>query len=396
MRVGFDGGCLANRRGFGRFARSLLDALGRAEPDQQFVVLVDEPSRDSVEVPGRFETVAVPVREAPSRAASADGRRRVPDLLAFGRAAAGAGLDAMVFPTSYSFFPVWNVGRVVVTIFDALPLIYPELVFPSRRGKLFWTVKERLAVRSADLILTTSDASRRDLLEHYRLPADRVGLIGAAPDQAFRPTAPGPSSDSALARYGLRPGERYFLYVGGLSPHKNLPRLITAFARSAPSDVRLAIVGDFGDVFHTHVPELRAEAVRLGVTDRIIFTGFVPDADLVFLYGRAIALAQPSLLEGFGLPPVEAMACGTPVLASSAGSLPEVVGDAGLFFSPTDPDGIAGAFATVLGDPATRDRLSDRALQRSRAFTWDAVARQMLRHLQELGPARSPSRPEAA
>jgi glycosyltransferase involved in cell wall biosynthesis len=396
MRVGFDGGCLANRRGFGRFARSLLEALGRAKPDQQFVVFVDEPSRDAIEVPDRFETVAVPVREAPSRAASADGRRRVPDLLAFGRAAAGAGLDAMVFPTSYSFFPVWNVGRVVVTIFDALPLIYPELVFPSRRGRLFWSIKERFAVRSADLILSTSNASRRDLLERYRLPADRVGLIGAAPDPLFRPTAPSPASDAALMRYGILPGERFLLYVGGLSPHKNLPRLITAFAQSAPSDVRLAIVGDFGDVFHTHVPELRAEVERLGVTDRIVFTGFVPDPDLVFLYGRAIALAQPSLLEGFGLPPVEAMACGTPVVASSAGSLPEVVGDAGLFFSPTDLDGIAGSIARVTGDPAMRGLLSERALRRSRAFTWDAVALQLLGHLQDLVDAGSPSRPEAA
>jgi glycosyltransferase involved in cell wall biosynthesis len=197
-------------------------------------------------------------------------------------------------------------------------------------------------------------------------------------------------------RYGILPGERFLLYVGGLSPHKNLPRLITAFAQSAPSDVRLAIVGDFGDVFHTHVPELRAEVERLGVTDRIVFTGFVPDPDLVFLYGRAIALAQPSLLEGFGLPPVEAMACGTPVVASSAGSLPEVVGDAGLFFSPTDLDGIAGSIARVTGDPAMRGLLSERALRRSRAFTWDAVALQLLGHLQDLVDAGSPSRPEAA
>lgn len=396
MRVGFDGGCLSNRRGFGRFARSLLAALGGVESGHDLVVLVDEPSLATVRIPGRFETLAVPVREAPSRAASAEGRRRVPDLLAFGRAAAGAGLDAMVFPSSYSFFPVWDVGRVVVTIFDALPLTYPELVFPSRRGRLFWTLKERMAVRSADRILTTSDASRRDLVAHYRLPDDRIGLIGAAPDPTFRPTDPGPESDAALSRSGLKPGERFLLYVGGLSPHKNLPRLIGAFARSAPEDVRLAIVGDFGDVFHTHVPELRSEADRHGVADRILFTGFVPDPDLVFLYGRSVALVQPSLLEGFGLPPVEAMACGTPVLSSSAGSLPEVVGDAGLFFDPKDLGGMAGAIASVLRDPDARGRLADRALRRSAAFTWDRVARQLIGHLDVLSPAGPSSRPEAA
>ncbi|MEW4569948.1 glycosyltransferase family 1 protein [Tautonia sp. JC769] len=385
MRIGLDGGCLSNRRGFGRFARSLLEALGRVAGDREFVVFVDRPSLGRVEVPAGFATVAVPVREAPSQAASAEGRRRVPDLLAFSRAAAGAKLDAMVFPSSYSFFPVWDVGRVVVTIFDALPLIYPDLVFPNRRGRLFWTIKERVAVRSAALILTTSEVSRRDLMTHYRLAADRVGLIGAAPDPVFRPTEAGPDSDEALRRYGLRAGERFLLYVGGLSPHKNLVRLMRAFARSAPGGVRLAIVGDFGDVFHTHAPELRAEAERLGVSDRVVFTGFVPDAELVYLYGRAEALVQPSLLEGFGLPPVEAMACGTPVLASTAGSLPEVVGEAGLFFDPTDPDAMAGAMAALLGDRATRNRLAEEALRRSARFTWDLAARQLIDHLDGLG-----------
>ncbi|WP_152049602.1 glycosyltransferase family 4 protein [Tautonia marina] len=386
MRVGIDGGCLSNRRGFGRFSRSLLGALGRVAHDREFVVFVDQPSLDRVEVPAGFETVAVPVREAPSQAASAEGRRRVADLLAFSRATSGANLDAMVFPSSYSFFPVWNVGRVIVTIFDALPLIYPDLVFPNRRGRLFWTVKERVAVRSADRILTTSEVSRRDLMAHYRLPGDRVGLIGAAPDPVFRPSAPGPASDEAMRRYGLRPEERFLIYVGGLSPHKNLTRLMQAFARSAPSGVRLAIVGDFGDVFHTHAPELRAETERLGLSHQIVFTGFVPDEDLVHLYGRAEALVQPSLLEGFGLPPVEAMACGTPVLASTAGSLPEVVGEAGLFFDPTDLDAMAGAMAEVLGDRGTRARLAEAALRRSARFTWDAAARQLLEHLDGLGP----------
>lgn len=384
MRVGIDGGCLSNRRGFGRFARSLLEALGRVSAGREFVVFVDQPSCDDVKIPDGFERVLVPVKEAPSRAASAEGRRSLGDLLAFSRAAAGAGLDAMLFPTSYSFFPTWNVGKVVVTIFDALPLIYPGLVFPSRRGRFFWTVKERLAVRSADLVLTTSVASKRDLMAHYRLASRRVGLIGAAPDPIFRPTGPGPASDAVLARHGLGPGGRFLLYVGGLSPHKNITRMIAAFARSAPADARLVIVGDFGDVFHTHAPELRAEVERLGQTDRIVFTGFVPDADLVYLYGRAEALMQPSLLEGFGLPPVEAMACGTPVLASSAGSLPEVIGEAGLFFDPTDLDAMAGAIATILGDRATRDRLADRAWRRSAGFTWEGAARQLLGHLDSL------------
>src|SRR5262249_29391329 len=147
------------------------------------------------------------------------------------------------------------------------------------------------------------------------------------------------------------PGLRFVLYVGGLSPHKNLVRLIEAFAQAAESGVRLVLVGDMGDVFHTHVPELRAAVARCRLGDQVHFTGFVPDDDLAYLYNCAEALVQPSLWEGFGLPPVEAMACGTAVVSSTAGSLPEVLGEAGLYFDPTDVAAIAAALRRILSDP---------------------------------------------
>ena len=127
-------------------------------------------------------------------------------------------------------------------------------------------------------------------------------MITEGPDAAFGPEDAGPASDAVLRRYGIEPGSRYLLYVGGLSPHKNLPRLIEAFALGATPEARLILVGDLGDVFHTHVPALREAVERFGLGDRAHFTGFVPDADLAHLYRRAYALAQPSLMEGFGLP----------------------------------------------------------------------------------------------
>jgi glycosyltransferase involved in cell wall biosynthesis len=186
------------------------------------------------------------------------------------------------------------------------------------------------------------------------------------------------------------------LYVGGLSPHKNLPRLVEAFARASGDDVRLVLTGDVHDVFHTCVPAIRATIDGHGLGDRVLLTGFVPDEDLVFLYGRAYALMQPSLLEGFGLPAVEAMACGTPVIASWAGSLPEVIGGAGAFFDPTDVDSIAAAIRELLADPDRRDQLAIRALRRSARFTWDAAARGLLDCFDELdpaGPAHGPGTP---
>jgi glycosyltransferase involved in cell wall biosynthesis len=391
MKIGIDGGCLANRRGFGRFARQVLGALAEAPSAHEFVVFVDRPSLATVAVPSRFETVAVEVREAPSRAASASGRRSPRDMLAMGRAAARSRLDLMFFPASYSFFPVWSVGRTVVTLHDTMALAHPELIFPNRLGRLAWWLKEQAAVRWADRIVTVSNTARRDILAWFRLPPERVRVAPEGPSECFGPRPSGAGSDAVLRRHRIDPARRFLLYVGGLSPHKNLPRLLEAFAKSAPSDVDLVLVGDLGDVFHTHVPALREAVARLGLDARVNFTGFVPDEDLADIYNRAYALVQPSLAEGFGLPPVEAMACGTPVLASRAGSLPEVVGDAGRFFEPTDVDAIASALGSLLNDPEARDRLAARARQRAALYTWDAAASALLEVFDELAADRKPS-----
>lgn len=393
MRIGIDGGCLANRRGFGRFARQTLNALAEAGGAHEFVVFVDRPSAEAVTLPEGFRRVVVEVGAAPSIAASSTGRRSLADLFAMGRAVSRARLDLIYFPATYSFFPVWGVERVVVTMHDTLALARPELVFPTRAGRFAWALKEHAAVWLADRILTVSESARRDLLAWFHLPGDRVRVVGEGPDAVFAPRPEGPESDRALQRRGLVAGSRFFLYVGGLSPHKNLPRLIEAFARSGLVDdgYRLVLVGDVGDVFHTHVPELRAAVESLGLGDRVVFTGFVPDDDLVYLYNRAEALVQPSLMEGFGLPPVEAMACGAAVVSSNAGSLPEVVGEAGVYFDPTRVDEIASALRSVADQPWLRLELKEKARLRAGRYTWPSAARAMLDCFEELDPVRRPS-----
>jgi glycosyltransferase involved in cell wall biosynthesis len=378
MRIGIDGSCLSNRRGFGRFARRLLEALARQSTSHRFTVFVDRPSTPAVEIPGGFDRVVVDVSEAPSRAASAQGRRRWRDMLAMGLAVARSGVDVMYFPASYSFFPVWNAGKLVVTMHDTLPLTHPELVFPNRRGQLAWRLKEAAAARWADRIVTVSESSRRAIAAWSGLPPERVHVISEGPDPVFQPRAEDPRAVAVLRRLAVPPDARFLLAVGGLSPHKNLLRLVEAFAHSAPADVNLVLVGDLHDVFHTHVPQIRAAIETHRLQDRVIMTGFVSDDDLVFLYSRAYALVFPSLLEGFGLPAVEAMACGTPVISSNAGSLPEVVGDAGIYFDPTDVGSIAAALGSFLKDPEGRDELARLARARSLLFSWDNSARALL------------------
>lgn len=385
MRIGFDGGCLANRRGFGRFARLLLSALAEQREEHEIVVVIDGPSASTVELPEGVETLVVDIREAPSAAASARGRRRFRDMLAMGRAVARARFDLMYFPATYTFYPVWRVPRLVVTMHDTLPLEHPELVFPTRRGRAAWMLKETVAARMADRIVTVSETSKQFLKDRFRLEEDRLHVVGEGPATVFRPLADAPEADGVLKRYGLSPDSAYLLYVGGLSPHKNLPRLIEGFAKSAPVEASLVLVGDLKDVFHTHVPEIQRTITREGLDGRVILTGFVPDDDLVYLYSRAYALALPSLLEGFGLPAVEAMACGVPVAASRAGSLPEVVGDAGLLFDPLEVDSIAEALGRLFADRSERDRLAAMALKRAADFSWERSARSLLDCFEALG-----------
>jgi glycosyltransferase involved in cell wall biosynthesis len=387
MRIGYDGTCLSNRRGFGRFSRLLLEALAKCAPaDHQIVVIIDRPSASVVALPDGVDRIVVELGEAPSAAASARGRRRLGDMLAMGRAVARAGLDLMYFPATYTFFPVWNVPRLVVTMHDTLALAHPELVFPTVRGRLAWLLKEHVAARMSDRIVTVSETSRRDLAAWFHLPADKLRVVTEGPDPTFCPGPRSAESDRVLAKHNVPPCSKFLLYVGGLSPHKNLPRFVEAFAHVAKHDVNLflVIVGDFGDVFHTHVPEIKSAIEQGGVEDRVVLPGFVPDPELVHLYRRAYALVQPSLMEGFGLPPVEAMACGTPVVSSQAGSLPEVVGDAGLFFDPTDIASIATVLRRLIAYPRLRDALADRALARASLFTWDRAADALLDCFNEL------------
>ncbi|WP_165073922.1 glycosyltransferase family 4 protein [Paludisphaera rhizosphaerae] len=390
MRIGYDGTCLANRRGFGRFARRLLSAfVPRAtEAGHEVVVVIDAPSAASVEIPIGASPLVVDVRKAPSAAASADGRRGLLDMLAMGRAVSRAKLDLMYFPATYSFYPVWGVPRVVVTMHDTLTMEHPELVFPNRRGRLAWQLKEFVAIRSADRIATVSETSKRFLMNRLPLPEDRFRVVSEAADPIFRPIDDPSTTAAALERYGIPRQGRFLLYVGGLSPHKNLVRLVEAFAVAAPDDVSLVLTGDFKDVFHTHVPEIRRAIAAAGVERRVILTGYVPDEDLAALYSRAYALVFPSLLEGFGLPAVEAMACGAPVVASRAGSLPEVVGDAGLFFAPLSVADISRALRTILDDPALRDGLAVAALRRASTFDWDRSAVDLLACIEEFVPRR--------
>lgn len=394
MRIGIDASCWSNRRGFGRFTRELLTAIAALDTGDEFVLFVDRQTADRARLPDGWRVVTADTSAAPTQAAAADGRRSVGDLWRMRRIAAATPVDVIFFPAVYSYFPVGGDTPCVVTLHDVIAETLPHLVFQTRRSRLLWNIKCRLAVHRADRVMTVSQASKRGIMQYYGLAPDQVSVVTESASDAFFPVADDdPAHHAALGRYGLSPRARFLLYVGGISPHKNLDTLIGAFARlDMPVDadpLLLVLVGDYaGDVFRTCHGDLVARAERYGVADRVRFAGYVPDDDLRHLYAAAQAFVFPSYLEGFGLPAVEAMRCGAPVIVSDRGSLPEVVGEAGVLFDPHDAASLSDKVRQVVTDENYQKSLRVKSLDRGRDFSWAESARQTMELMRDVGGGR--------
>lgn len=241
---------------------------------------------------------------------------------------------------------------------------------------LFQTGLMHLVFRNADKIITVSNYSKEDIRRVFAVPESKIEIVYGAASDIFHPTSNVEELTLARSRYGL--SERFIMYVGLWRFHKNLHGLIRAFAGLMRSDefrdVRLAVVGK-EDPLEEQIPRL---IDQLGLDSHVIFTGYVTDRDLVLLYNLATVVVVPGLHEGFGLPAVEAMACGTPVIASSSTVLPEIVGDAGVLVDPSSEDSMIQSLVSVLSSTDMRVRLRFAGLQRSRAFSWDRAAHQTL------------------
>lgn len=391
LRVGFDGGCLVNRRGFGRFARGILGGLVATNPGHSLEIFADAATVARMDVPPGVSLRAVPSRRMAAEAASASGNRSVAEIGRMMRAVRAARYDVVYFPSSMTFVPLPGVRNLIVTMHDTLAVDRPDLVFPTRAGRWFWWLKEQAARWSATRLTTVSETSRRDLARFFRIDESRIGLLTEGVDPVFyRQNRGSPSFEEVAARCKLPSDRPLWTYVGGLSPHKNLIRLIEAFAGLPDSIGDLVLVGDFADTFHTHIPELRAKVAESGRADRIHLPGFVPDEDLAVLYGNSRAVVLPSLWEGFGLPAAEAMACGTPVLHSTAGSLPEIVGDAGLAFDPLSVEAMRAAWLRLASDEALRQTLAENGRIRSAIYRWERAGDLLWHEIESVaGPAKS-------
>ena len=354
MRIAIDARKLRDF-GIGTYIRNLLRHLARLDSRTEYVVLCsDEDLGFAGELGENFRAVpersgAYSVRE--QFAVPLDLRREGADL----------------FHAPHYVLPPLTPCRSVVTIHDCIHLRFPQYL-PHRLGYAYARSALWVAAHRSAHVFTVSEASKRDILDYFRVPESKISVIYNAIDERFHEQPPADEVERVRERYQLN--DPFVLYAGNIKPHKNLERLIEAFyilRREDLEHVKLLIIGD--EI--TKYAGLRRAVHRYKLHKHVRFFGFVPDATLAILYRLASVFVFPSLYEGFGLPPLEAMASGTPVITSNVSSLPEVVGDAAILIDPYQPEAIAGAMRRVLTDDRLRDDMRERGLARAREFSWD-------------------------
>ena len=390
MRVGVDATSWLNRRGFGRFARNAVTRLVELDRERTYVLFTGEIEAAEVSFPEAAEHRHV----ALTRSASAPGgaNRRLGDVLRLTRAARRARLNAFLFPSIYTYFPVPGIPAIV-GLHDTTAEDFPELTLVRRRDRALWRAKQRSALRAAALF-TVSVAAREALVDRFGLDPTALPVIPEAPDRIFRRRG-GEESDAALARLGLEPGAPFVLYSGGVNPHKSLDTLIDAYGvlvtRGDPPP--LALVGELEeDAYISAARAVRDRIAGLGLDSRIHLLGYVSDDDLACLYSRATVFVNPSLSEGFGLPAVEAAACGAPSVLSDLPAHRETLDDAALFFPPRDVNALADRLGRLLGDEGLRRSLAARAGRAVARLSWDEAAARLRELVARILPAGAGAR----
>jgi len=347
--------------GIGTYIRNLVRQLARIDAASEYVLLCQP--QDQAELCGVGPNFRAVVETAPPYSVSE--QVRIP--MAVRRE------HADLFHAPHYVLPPLINCRSVVTIHDTIHLMFPQYL-PGRLAHGYARASLWIAARRSNRILTVSETSKSDILRRFRVPADKVIVVYNAIDERLSQAPPEDAFERVRIRYQLR--DPFALYVGNIKPHKNLERLIDAFdrLRHQPGfdSLKLVIIGD--EI--TKYQGLRRAVHRHKLHKHVRFFGFVPVGTLSVLYRLASVFVFPSLYEGFGLPPLEAMACGTPVVTSNVSSLPEVVGNAAILVDPYDPDSIAEGMRQALSDSDLRAELIARGLAKVREYSWElSVAR---------------------
>lgn len=348
--------------GIGRYVFNLAKALAAAAEDDKIRLLYNPRLRNTrYDVPSLAASGIVEVVRVNASTFSLPEQFLGASRRLFGTAG--------LWHSAYYWMPYVLPLPTVVTLEDVIPIVLRDEM-PSAAKRALYIVLNRVAGRRAARVITLSNAAREDIRRMLGIAASKISVIPLAADPSFRPCAAG---EIALMRERLDLPDRYVLYVGSNKPHKNLGRLVRAWA-GVGTDASLVIAGHWDSRY----PEAKRLVEDLGLRDRVLFRQDVPSDDLPALVAGARVFVFPSVYEGFGLPPLEAMASGTPVICAQVSSLPELVDGAALLFDPLDVDAIAAALSRALEDAALRDHLRMKGLARAQSFSWERTARETL------------------
>ncbi len=368
MRIGIDISRMATaaRTGTEHYTSEVVAAIARRDAVNAYTLYCNQPPARLPPLGANMTVRCIPLPRLWTHVRlSGEVLRHPPDVLF---------IPAHVLPLGA---PLVHRMRTVVTVHDLGYLRYPDAHTAAQR--LYLQISTIWSARAASHLIAVSAATRSDLVRLAGVSPDRISVVHHGVAERFRQ----PVADPARARAIAGGDEPYFLYVGTVQPRKNLARVIDAFAhasrRLADAGIApiLVIAGKRGWLSDS----IARRAGELGIADRVRFVGYVADDDLPALYHGALAFVFPSLYEGFGMPVLEAMACGAPVLTSNSSSLPEVAGDAALIVDPLDTGAIAEGMARLACDAALRQELRQRGYQRAAQFTWDRCAEETLRVL---------------
>lgn len=371
--------------GIGTYIRNLVRALGSLDPDSRYFLISHAADEHELpELPPNFEIAFYEGSDT-----------RLTEHIAFPLFLRRFWADVYHIPLNV--VPLFMPKPYVVTVHDMSSLLFDDGRAEKRRFRRY---QFRRGLERAERVIAVSNATLRDIDDLFGIRGEKVCRIYNAPDPRFLDVAEGLPSDlleKTLERYQIR--RPFILYVGTIRPQKNIPRLVEAFAvlrgelESHPelSDLRLIIIGD---EISRH-PAVRRTVIQTRMEDAVRFLGFVPFNTLRVFYATASAFVFPSLYEGFGLPPLEAMACGTPVVTSNVSSLPEVVEDAALLVNPENVFEIARGIREVLTNPQLRSELIQKGFRQIRKFSWEQTAREVLEVYRQIalrGAAHPPSK----
>lgn len=366
MRIGIDVTPLPPRPvGAGNYMIQLVRALASLDTDDEFVIFAQQSGRDLIDIPPKpnLRWVIVPDK-SPARRLIWE-QTILPGLVR----QSGVELLHSLHYTRPAILPCAS----VVTFHDMTFLLFPEL--HTRAKRIFFPLAIRLSARLADALIADSESTRRDSIRLLNISPEKIFTAPLGINEEFQEISDPAILEACRRQYHLP--DSFILYVGLLEPRKNLPLLLKAYARLLGQNEipTLVLVGRPGWEYQ----EILRRIDALKLKDKVHFTGYVPAKDLPIIYNLAQVFVYPSVYEGFGFPPLEAMACGTPVITTAVSSMLDHVSDAGILVPPQDEEALSQAMQSILNDTTLREQLSIKGLQRAADFTWQHTAQETLK-----------------